>query len=104
MREELLKHVRKVLAGVRLRNAYHPGARELYQRFLDAHPEAEKYDSLREGELPWTIITNIDPKNRDAICFKTESFCPVIAELAIDGQMVCEYIIVETTGYNNKRP
>jgi acyl-CoA reductase-like NAD-dependent aldehyde dehydrogenase len=92
LREDLIQAFRSVAAKVPSRVAYYPGAVELYQRFLSAHPEAELIGSQEDGKLPWTLIPGIDPEDQDDICFKTESFCPVIAETALEAASPAEFL------------
>lgn len=92
LREELLERMRKVMAAVPTCTAYYPGAQELYECFLSAHPDAEQYGIAQEGQIPWTLIAGIDPRSSDDICFATESFCPVIAESAIQASSIPEYL------------
>jgi hypothetical protein len=91
-RESLLGALRSVFARVPTRKAYYPGARERFQAFLAAHPEAEQYGETRDGELPWTLICGLDPENRGDICLTTEAFCAVTSELAVPAGSVVEFI------------
>ena len=87
-----LDHVRNVMATVPLRTAFYPGAKNLYQHFVDAHPSAEKFGKPNENQLPWTLIAGTDPANKDDICFTQESFCPVIAETSLEANNIPEFI------------
>ncbi|MBO0782356.1 MAG: aldehyde dehydrogenase family protein, partial [Ktedonobacteraceae bacterium] len=91
-REELLEMVRGVLARVPTRKAYYPGAQQRFQRFLDVHPNAERFGTAGDGELPWTLIAGVDPQQKDDICFTTEAFCGLFAETALDAASPQDYI------------
>ena len=91
-RAQLLQRVRQVLAQVPPRTAYYPGSQKLQQTFSAAHPEAEQFGTLAEGELPWTLITGVDAGNENDMCFTTEAFCGLFAETAIDAASVPEYL------------
>jgi hypothetical protein len=62
------------------RNPYYPGARERWELFLAAHPEAETYGDAERRAVPWTLIPNLDPTRPDDIAFKTEAFNGVFTE------------------------
>lgn len=91
-REQLLQHIRWVLAQVPLRTAYYPGAIERQQAFVAAHPGAEQIGIPAEQQLPWTLIAGVSPENKDDICFTTEAFCSVFAETMLPAASVPEYI------------
>ena len=91
-RDMFLDHVRNVMAKVPLRTAYYPGADNLHKQFIDSHPSAEKFGKPGENQLPWTLITDIDPENSHDICFTKEAFCPVIAETALEAGGIPEFI------------
>jgi hypothetical protein len=92
LRQHLLDGLLDVLSSVPARIAYYPGAVELYERFVSAHPQARSPGATEEGTLPWTVITGIDPGNPDEICFTTESFCPVIAETSLEAPSIAEFL------------
>ena len=91
-RELLLQKMRSQLDQIPPRKAYYSGAKERYQNFLNAHPEAEQFGNSFDGYLPWTLIPNIDPHNANDICFTTEAFCSVFADTMLDAPSVPEYI------------
>ncbi len=92
LRRQLLGGIRDVLRELPSRADHYPGAARLYERFLSAHPETEQFGSREEGKLPWGLIAEIDSLQWSDICFKTESFCPIIAETAIEATSVVEFI------------
>ncbi len=91
-RDQLLQHMRNILAQVPTRIAYYPGAHNRYQAFVSAHPEAEQFGTTTEKELPWTLIAGVNPDATDDLCFTTEAFCSLFAETNIDAASVPEYI------------
>jgi len=91
-RERLLAALRDVLARVRPRLAYYPGAAERCQAFLARHPDAERFGVPREGELPWVLASGLDPSVADDICFTQEAFCGVAAETALDASDTVEFL------------
>jgi acyl-CoA reductase-like NAD-dependent aldehyde dehydrogenase len=97
-REAFLERIRDVLATIPARPAFYPGAADSYDRFLAAHPHAERYsarDSLVTGtgrNLEWAFIPALSPDAVDEICFTTESFCPVLAETALVADSPAEFV------------
>lgn len=92
LRPALVNRLRHHLGQQKLRKAYYPGAADRHATFLDAHPEAETFGQASDGELPWALIPDLDPKAEDDICFNTEAFCGVFSETALDAASVAEYI------------
>jgi acyl-CoA reductase-like NAD-dependent aldehyde dehydrogenase len=91
-RQQLLEAMRAVLKAAPSRPAYYPGARDRYEAFIQAHPDAERFGSGDNANLPWTLITGIDPSAGDDICFTTEAFCSLFAETTLDAGSVAEYV------------
>ena len=91
-RERLLAAIRKRLAQLPPRRAFYPGARERWESFVAAHPEAERWGEARQGELPWTFIPGLDPRREDDVCFTTEAFCGLAGEAPIRAGSVPEFI------------
>jgi acyl-CoA reductase-like NAD-dependent aldehyde dehydrogenase len=92
LREQFLQQMRKTLAQVPLRDAYYPGAKDRHRTFLAAHPDAEQFGTPTGEELPWTLVTGVDSRNKDDVCFTTEAFCGLCAETTIDGTNAAEYL------------
>ena len=40
-----------------------------------------------DDRLPWTIVEDVDPRQRDDICFTTEAFCSVLARDGTPGRV-----------------
>ena len=91
-RDQLLQKMREVLVQVPTRTAYYPGALERQRSFVAAHPEAEQIGAAAQGQLPWTLIADIDPASENDVCFTTEAFCGLFAETALEAASVPEYI------------
>lgn len=87
-----LDALRQAYAQTPLRCAFYPGSPQRYQAFLSAHPNAEQIGNPGEGELPWTIIPEVNCDDRDDICFRTEAFCSVAAVTPISAGSVPEYL------------
>ena len=82
-REQLMAALRDQLRSTPPRVAFYPGAADRFDRFIAAHPEATQMGARADDRLPWTIVEDVDPRQRDDICFTTEAFCSVLAETAL---------------------
>ena len=92
LRQRFLNAVRARLAKTPARLAYYPGAEARFDQFLGAHPEAELYGERADGRLPWALITDLDPGNREDPCFTTEAFCSVFGELPLPSSDIPDYL------------
>ena len=91
-RDAFLAAVRKAIAKTPPRKAYYPGARDRWQRFVDAHPQAEKIGRDGDGIVPWTLIANLDPHKKDDLCFRLEPFCGVLHEVPLPGGSAVDFL------------
>jgi len=91
-RETLLAALRARLARIRPRQAYYPGAAERCQTYLATHPDAERFGTPHDGELPWVLAAGLDPSAADDICFTQEAFCGVASETALEAADPVEFL------------
>ncbi len=101
-RESLLKAIRRVFSETPTVNAYYPGASKRYEAYLAAHPEMEQFGDEGNGRLPWGLIPSVDENNWDDICFKTESFCGILADVPVSAENGEQYLF-EATDFVNER-
>jgi acyl-CoA reductase-like NAD-dependent aldehyde dehydrogenase len=91
-RQDLLEAIRRLLRTVPPRVAYYPGAGERQRSFLAEHPEAEQFGSVSDNQLPWTLITDLDPTHKEDPCFTTEAFCGLFAETALEAESIADFV------------
>lgn len=92
-RYPLLASVRKILDQIPVRRAYYPGAADRFDTFLSQHRETAETFGTRAGDrLPWMLIPDLDPANRDDVAFTTEAFCGVCGETGLPADSVPEFI------------
>jgi len=91
-RQDLIAHLGNVFSSVETRKAWYPGTAGIHDSFMAEHPEALRFGRAEEGNLPWTLITDIDPNREDEIAFTTEGFCSLMAETALEAESVVEYL------------
>jgi len=91
-REAFLDRLGRTLAALPARSAYYPGAEERWERFVASHPEATLYGERRPGVVPPTLVRGVDPRDRDAPAFTSESFCAFSAETALPAASVAQFV------------
>jgi len=91
-RAAFLDALRRVYSRTPLRFPYYPGSQQRYQSYLDTHSSVEQIGEPKEGELPWTLITDVNIQNRADPCFTTEAFCSVVAVAVISAASTPEYL------------
>jgi Aldehyde dehydrogenase family len=91
-RNALLDGVREVLREAGSRYPYYPGARDRYDTFVAAHPEAERFGDAGDGSVPYTMIPGLRTQTNDEIAFTTESFNGVFGEVGIAASGTVDYI------------
>lgn len=100
-REAFLARLRQVLGALAPRLAYYPGSEARYQRFVSAHPEAERIGQGAGARLPWTLVTGVDPANRDDPAFTTEAWCSVLAEAPLPASDPVDFLRKVTSFAND---
>jgi aldehyde dehydrogenase (NAD(P)+) len=80
-KDAFLEAMRAELRKTPLRKAYYPGAQDRFDQLTHGR-QTERIGTPQAGELPWTLILDVDPKKPDPL-FEIEPFCSVlsIAEL-----------------------
>lgn len=83
-RRPLLDAIRDSLRRAEHREAYYPGARERWERFVTTYRSAERFGPEDDDEVPFTLIPELDPDDPDQLAFTTEPFCGVFGEVGLD--------------------
>jgi hypothetical protein len=100
-RSQFLDLVGKGLASAPTRRAYYPGAFDRYAKLTAGAVNVEKIGQAPEGNLPWTIIRGLDPTSDD-LRFRTEPFCAILSETAIDAADPVEFLGRATSFMNDR--
>jgi hypothetical protein len=82
-RDAFLRHLERALAAAPLRLAYYPGAPERWQYLARRRHGIRFVGSTVGGMLPWTLVPDLDPSDRNEPLFSLEPFCPVVSEVQI---------------------
>ena len=91
-REEFLTALEQTLATLPTRRAYYPGATERHASFLREFPNAHVIGSAGEGELPWTLIRDVDPNDASSMAFNVEAFCSLTTETALEAADPADFV------------
>jgi acyl-CoA reductase-like NAD-dependent aldehyde dehydrogenase len=91
-RNTLIKAMGNVLSNIETRKGYYPGAKERHTAFVAAHPGAEQFGGAIGDHIPWTFIADVDPRSKEDFCFKSEPFCGLFSETAIEAPSVPDFI------------
>ncbi len=92
-RHGLLDAVRASLRRAEPRSPYYPGAHERWTSFVETYGHAEWFGPDGDGQVPFTLIPELDPDPEDDLAFTTEAFCGVMAEVALDAaRSIPEYL------------
>jgi hypothetical protein len=97
-----LTKIRDFLAQVPPRKAYYPGAIDRHASLTGGRPEAARFGNASEGALPWTLVTELDPKSSSEPLFCTEPFCGMLSEVSIGSTDPVEFL-AEATRFCNDR-
>jgi hypothetical protein len=92
LREKFLSILKAYLHQRASNKPYYPGCREIYNEFIERHPEAIRLGKIQDDDLPWTLIPDLDMKNTDDICFRKEPFCSLFAEMPVPAGNTEEYL------------
>lgn len=84
--------LREVLRALPGRPAYYPGAADRWSRFTAAHPAHEALGNAGAGQLPPTLLPDLDPDDRSALAFREESFCAVAGVTALPGRDTADFL------------
>lgn len=77
-----LDAVRAELAKTPLRKAYYPGAQDRFEQLTKGR-KTERIGTPAEGELAWTLVTDVDPGRPDPL-FEMEPFCSILSIAELD--------------------
>ena len=100
-RDQFLDALEAVFASLPTRRAYYPGASERRASFLALHPDAHQIGDAGGDRMPWTIIRDVDPSNRDDICLNVEAFCALTSETALAADSAADFVAKATAFCND---
>jgi len=100
-RTQLLEQLRVELSRVPPRYAYYPGAQARFESLTHGAEHVTHIGQAGPGELPWTLITDLDPDS-DAAQFKVEPFCSIFSEVSVGSSDPLEFLAAATRFANER--
>jgi len=82
-KDEFLKLLKGHLSNAVVRKAYYPGAFDRYEQLTKGRKEVEKIGQPAPDQLPWTLITGLNPADADEPLFQTEPFCSILSHVEL---------------------
>jgi acyl-CoA reductase-like NAD-dependent aldehyde dehydrogenase len=91
-RRLLLDTLVRALEKVPLRKAYYPGARDRHAALTGGREGVIHVGSPGEGELPWSLVPDLDPASEDEPLFSTEPFCSMLSIVEVGSLDPVEFL------------
>ncbi len=101
-RDAFLRHLEQAMAAAPLRLAYYPGATERWEYLARRRAGIRFVGSTIGGMLPWTLVPDLDPDDRDEQLFALEPFCPIVAETQVGSGDPLEFLADAVTFVNDR--
>lgn len=101
-RDGLLAGLERALATAPLRDAYYPGAEERWRRATHGRSQVRTIGSPAQGQLPWTVIPDVDATDPQEPAFSTEPFGPVLFQTEVGSDDPIEYLERSVDFVNNR--
>jgi aldehyde dehydrogenase (NAD(P)+) len=101
-RERFLGMVKRALSECPPRKAYYPGAFDRYQELVGQRPGVERFGHAAEDQLPWALVTDLDPADRAEKLFQVEPFCGILSETALPAGDAVEFLAAAARFANDR--
>lgn len=79
-RRKFLAYLQQILANIRPRRSYYPGAVDLWHEQTVNRKHMIRLGEVGHDTLPWTLLTDMDAESRNEPLFGQEAFCPILME------------------------
>ena len=100
-RDQFFQLVAKYLDRFPTRKAYYPGAFDRYQSLVGGRARVERHGQAGEGQLPWTVIRDVDSSAKTDPLFHTEPFCSILSETGVGSADPVEFLDSATRFMND---
>ena len=100
-RERFLELVKERLARIPTRKAYYPGAFDRYKMLTEGRGQVDKLGEAAAGQLPWTLIRNVDSAVKSDPIFHNEPFCSILSETQVGSGDPVEFLSTATAFMND---
>ncbi|HEX6434178.1 MAG TPA: aldehyde dehydrogenase family protein, partial [Gemmatimonadales bacterium] len=101
-RDKFLAGLERALSKAAARRAYYPGARDRWLAYSKGRSSIRRFGSESEDVLPWTLVNNVDPEDRNEPGFASESFCPILFQTEIGSADPVEFLDRAVTFANER--
>jgi aldehyde dehydrogenase (NAD(P)+) len=101
-RDKFLAGVERALSKAAARRAYYPGARDRWLTHSKGRSSIRRFGSESDDVLPWALVRDVDPENRNESGFAGESFCPILFQTEIASQDPVEFLDRAVTFANER--
>lgn len=91
-RPEFLQRLEQRLKEARVRRAYYPGAIDRWRTLTQGRTTARYFGEAGADRIPWTLLTDLDPNDRDEPAFSMEPFCPLASETQVGSEDPIEFL------------
>jgi acyl-CoA reductase-like NAD-dependent aldehyde dehydrogenase len=94
-RRAFLDALNAAFSRIPQRYPYYPGARDRFAMFTESVKDRDqvKFFGKKDDQwLPWALVEDVDPNDKNNLLFTQESFCGVQCETALDAADTGEFI------------
>lgn len=91
-RRKFLIHLQRILGDIAPRRSYYPGAVDLWLEQTEKRKNILQLGQPKDGTLPWTLLTGLDPNSPHEPLFEREAFCPILAETSLGSSDPVEFL------------
>lgn len=88
--DRFLHHLRQAFYDAPARPGYYPGAADRQRSAVNSHPRSELLGG--DPAVPRTLLTDLDPDDRDVPAFRNEYFGPVLGVTRLPGATPAEFL------------
>ena len=91
-RGEFVRGLEQRLAGARVRKNYYPGTSDRWRALTQGRDHAKYFGASGADAIPWTLLADLDPKDREELAFSMEPFCPLTSETQVGSEDPVEFL------------
>jgi aldehyde dehydrogenase (NAD(P)+) len=91
-REAFLAGVERALSRAATRRAYYPGAQDRWRSYSKDRASIRRFGDETGDVLPWTLVRDLDSKDREERAFASESFCSILFETELESADPVEFL------------
>jgi acyl-CoA reductase-like NAD-dependent aldehyde dehydrogenase len=91
-REAFLAGVERALSRAATRRAFYPGAQDRWRSYSKDRASIRRFGDETGDVLPWTLVQDLDSKDREERAFTSESFCSILFETELESTDPVEFL------------